>query len=661
MPAGTSTLSQPFTGAYPERTVPRENWLDRVGVAVAGPVVRWTRSRRARVQRFVAAVGRHGDKLKNLSENELTDVAEELRKNLRRRGIENDRLTAQSFALVRELAQRKFDMCHYDVQLIGGWTLLQGMLAEMEAGEGKTLTATLPACTAALAGLPVHIVTVNDYLASRDAALMKPLYEALGLTVGTIIQGMSPDERRRAYACDITYCTNKEIAFDYLKDRITLGGMRSRTQLQLERLYGKDSRLQRLLLRGLCFAIVDEADSVLVDEARTPLIISGAGNVEDEGRFHEQALAIAEELVEIEHFRVLGRERRVELTDNGKLLIKDLSEPLGGLWTGTQRREEFVRQALAAQHIYLRDKHYLVKEGKVQIIDEYTGRVMPDRSWEQGLHQMIETKESCELTQRRETLARMSYQRFFRRYIHLSGMTGTAQEVASELWSVYRLNVVVVPTNKPSRRAANRVEIRLTADQKWDAITQHVKRTHAEQQPILIGTRSVEASEHLSRLLSSEGLDHQVLNARQDEAEAEIVARAGEVGRITVATNMAGRGTDIKLGPGAAALGGLHVVVTELHEAKRIDRQLIGRCARQGDPGTYKAILSFEDELLQTHTSAFRRILGTTGMMSSTRVLEFAMRTAQRSAERLHSRMRRDLLKMDEQLETALAFSGHAE
>ena len=662
MRVGTSIPSQPFSGAYPERTVPRESWLDRLGVAVAGPVVRWTRSRRAQVQRFVDLAGRHGHELEGLSENELNDVAKELGQHLRRQGIEDDRLTAQSFALVREIAQRRLHMRHYDVQLVGGWVLLHGMVAEMEAGEGKTLTATLPACTAALAGLPVHIVTVNDYLASRDAVLMKPVYEALGLTVGTIIQGMSLEERRRAYACNVTYCTNKEIAFDYLKDRITLGDTRSRTQLQLERLYGKDSRLQRLLLRGLCFAIVDEADSVLIDEARTPLIISGAGNIEDEGRLYEQALAIADKLVELEDFRVLGRERRVDLTDNGKLRIKDLSEPIGGLWTGTQRREELVRQALAAQHIYIRDKHYLVKEGKVQIIDEYTGRVMPDRSWEQGLHQMIETKENCDLTHRRETLARMSYQRFFRRYLHLSGMTGTAQEVASELWSVYRLNVMVVPTNKPSRRAADRTEIHLSTNKKWEAITQHVKSTHTRRQPILIGTRSVEASEHLSRLLSIGGLDHQILNARQDEEEAQIVARAGELGRITVATNMAGRGTDIKLGPGAAGLGGLHVVITELHEAKRIDRQLIGRCARQGDPGTYKTILSFEDELLETHTSGvLRSLLRTTGMMSFTLVLGFAMRTAQRSAERLHSRMRRDLLKMDEQLETALAFSGYAE
>ncbi len=657
-----ATVSQPFSGAYPERTVPRENWLDRLGVAVAGPVVHWTRSHHAQVQEFVSLVNSHDRKLTSLSENELTDLAKELRQSLGREGIQNDDLTAQSFALVREMAQRRLHMRQYDVQLVGGWVLLRGMVAEMEAGEGKTLTATLPACTAALAGLPVHIVTVNDYLALRDTALMRPVYEALGLTVGTVIQGMSPEERRQAYACDVTYCTNKEIAFDYLKDRITLGGKRGRIQLQLERLYGKHSRLQRLLLRGLCFAIVDEADSVLIDEARTPLIISGAGNIKDERRLYEQALAIADKLVALEDFQILGRERRIELTDNGKPRIKDLSEPLGGLWTGTQRREELVRQALAARYIYVRDKQYLVKDGKVQIIDEYTGRVMPDRSWEQGLHQMIETKEGCDLTHRRETLARMSYQRFFRRYLHLAGMTGTGQEVAGEFWSVYRLHVIVVPTNKPGRRTRDRTEVHLTTDEKWKAITQYVERAHNERQPILIGTRSVEASEHLSRLLSIGGLDHQVLNARQDEEEAQIVARAGELGQITVATNMAGRGTDIQLGPGASGFGGLHVVVTELHEAKRIDRQLIGRCARQGDPGAYKAILSLEDELLTTHLSRVSRILvGKMGFMSSTMVVGFVMRVAQRSAERLHSRTRRDLLKMDEQLDDALAFSGRAE
>ena len=628
-------------------------------------MVRWTRSRRARAQAFVHLVSRHGDKLKGLSEIELTNVARDLRQQLRRNDIENDSVTAQSFALVREIAQRRLRMRHYNVQLIGGWILLQGMAAEMEAGEGKTLTATLPACTAALAGFPVHIITVNDYLAARDTELMKPVYEALGLTVGTIVQGMSAEERRRAYGCDVTYCTNKEIAFDYLKDRITLGQKRSRTQLQLERLYGKTPRLQRLLLRGLCFAIVDEADSVLIDEARTPLIISGAGNVMEEQKLYEQALTLAGQLGEKNDFNVHGRERRIELTVNGKRRIEALSQQYGGIWSGTQRREELVRQALTAQHLYSRDKHYLVKDGKVQIIDEYTGRTMPDRSWEQGLHQMIETKEDCELTHRRETLARMSYQNFFRRYLHLAGMTGTAQEVAGELWSVYRMNVVVVPPNKPIGRVAERTEIHSTTDEKWKAVARHVSLIHVMRRPILVGTRSVEASEHLSRLLAAENLDHRVLNARQDAEEAKIIAQAGKLGCITVATNMAGRGTDILLGPGVQEFGGLHVVITELHEAKRIDRQLSGRCGRQGDPGSYKAVLSLEDELPTVYVNRFLLKLASRLMAHewffSSWIFGLVMRIAQGSAERLHAGMRRDLLKMDERLDTALAFSGQAE
>lgn len=663
--SSAAVVSRRLSGAYPERSIPHESWLDRLGVRASGPVVRWTRARRARARAFVQLVADHGDKLKHLSDVELSGVATALRQQLRRNDLDNDGVTARSFALVREIAQRQLRMRHYDVQLIGGWILLQGMVAEMEAGEGKTLTATLPACTAALAGMPVHIITVNDYLAARDTELMKPVYEALGLSVGTIVQGMSADARRRAYGCDVTYCTNKEIAFDYLKDRITLGQKRSRAQLQLERLYGRSPRLQRLLLRGLCFAIVDEADSVLVDEARTPLIIAGTGNVAEEQQLYEQALTLAGQLQATDDFKVLGRERRIQLTDSGKRHVETLSQEYGGIWSGTQRREELVRQALTALHLYARDKHYLVKDGKVQIIDEYTGRTMPDRSWEQGLHQMIETKENCELTLRRETLARMSYQNFFRRYLHLAGMTGTAQEIAGELWSVYRMNVVVVPPNKPIGRAPERTEIHATSDKKWAAVARHVKRVHGTQRPILVGTRSVEASEHLSRLLAAQNLDHQVLNARQDEEEANIIARAGKLGCITVATNMAGRGTDILLGPGVQQFGGLHVVITELHEAKRIDRQLCGRCGRQGDPGSYKAVLSLEDELPMLYVNRLLLKLAARSMayewFFSRWIFGLVMRTAQASAERLHAGIRRDLLKMDERLDTALAFSGQAE
>lgn len=661
--SNTSVISQPFSEAYPERAFPRDNWFDRLGVTASGPIVRWSRSRRSNFDKFIRLVAVHGKHLERLSDGQLVAIGKGVRQRLRRDGFGSDALAAESFALVREIAHRKVQTRHYDVQLVGGFVLLRGMVAEMDTGEGKTLTATLPACTAALAGIPVHIVTVNDYLASRDTELMRPIYEALGLSVGTIIQGMPLGARREAYSCDITYCTNKEVAFDYLKDRIVLGDKRSRTQLQLERLYGKDSRMERLLLRGLYFAIVDEADSVLIDEARTPLIISGAGNLDEETRLYEQALAIAEQLTEQKDFRLLGRERRIQLTDNGKKRVSTLSEPLGGLWRGTQRREELVRQALTAEHMYRRDKHYIVKDGKVQIVDEYTGRIMPDRSWEQGLHQMIETKENCELTHRRETLARMSYQRFFRRYLHLAGMTGTAREVTAELWSVYRLNVVRLPTNRPLRRTRRPTQVYVTAAEKWQAVAQYVAAVHAQGRPVLVGTRSVQASEHLSQLLTENGLEHELLNARQDAQEAEIIAKAGEPRRITIATNMAGRGTDIQLAPGICERGGLEVIVTELHEAKRIDRQLRGRCGRQGDQGSHVSIVSLEDELAIVYCSGIARALGGVLARIGLRGLagKWVLQVGQGTAERLHSRMRRDLLRMDEQLETTLAFSGRSE
>jgi preprotein translocase subunit SecA len=567
---------------------------------------------------------------------------------------------------VREAATRTLGQRHFDVQLIGGRVLLDGMVAEMATGEGKTLTATLAACTAALAGIPVHIVTVNDYLAARDAQWMGPIYDALGLSVATIVHGMDADARRAAYAADVTYCTNKEIAFDYLKDRIVLGREANRLQLQVERLYEERPRLKQLLLRGLHYAIVDEADSVLIDEAKTPLIISGAGGAEtSEQETYQSALALAKEMEFGRDFVIEGRERVIRLLPAGLDRLAERAKAFGGVWVRRQWREELARQALSASHLFLKDKQYLVKDGKVQIIDEYTGRVMPDRSWEHGLHQMVEAKEGCVVTQRIDPLARISYQRFFRRYLRLAGMTGTAHEVAGELWSVYRLATVTVPTNRPLQRRGLPTRVYHSGDDKWRAIVGSIQEQQNGGRPVLIGTRSVAASEHLSRLLNTRGLDHQVLNARQDRQEAEIIARAGEQCRITVATNMAGRGTDIRLPQSSRNLGGLHVIATELHEARRIDRQLFGRCGRQGDPGSYQAIISLEDELVRIYAhrwwqklSALLPGLGD-GANDWARAVTLAW--AQRAAERLHYRMRRQLLKMDEQRDAALAFSGRSE
>jgi preprotein translocase subunit SecA len=531
--------------------------------------------------------------------------------------------------------------------------MLEGKVAEMETGEGKTLTATLPACAAALAGIPVHIVTVNDFLVLRDAAWMKPLYGFFGLKVGTITEGMTPEARRAAYACDITYCTNKQLVFDYLKDRLMLGQEARPLHLQVEGLHAEYPRTGRLLLRGLCFVIVDEADSVLVDEARTPLIISNVADTAQETQVYLDAIAMARQLVSGVDFSIRPRERDVELTERGQRHAASLAEPYGGVWIGPRRREELIRRALSALHLFQRDKQYLLRGNKVQIIDEYTGRVMADRSWERGLHQMIEAKEGCAITGQQETLARISYQRFFRRYLRIAGMTGTAREVARELWSVYRLPVVTIPTNRPVRRVALPDRLYLTADAKWAAIVETVRRLHSEGRPVLVGTRSVAASEHLSELLAKDGLAPQVLNARQDQEEAKIIASAGERGRITVATNMAGRGTDIRLGPGVAEIGGLHVIATERHEARRIDRQLFGRGGRQGDPGSFEAVVSLEDEIVQGAFGSLAKRLAWAGAP--------LVGLAQRLAERHHAVIRRDLLRVDDHLSDLLAFTGRPE
>ncbi|HLE43087.1 MAG TPA: preprotein translocase subunit SecA [Methylomirabilota bacterium] len=651
-------------GAYPERDEAPPSWLDRAATSVAGTVARRVQAWARRWGRLVEPVAAHGAAIRALDAAEIRREAAGLRTRLRREGF-RDELVARTFALVREAAGRTLGTPHFDVQIIGGWVLLSGMVAEMETGEGKTLTATLAASAAALAGLPVHIVTVNDYLARRDAEWMGPVYEALGLSVGVIVHGMDPEARRAAYASDVTYCTNKEVAFDYLKDRIVLGDQPNRIQLQLERLYGGGRRTRQLLHRGLFFAIVDEADSVLVDEARTPLIISGGGGERREQQVYQTALALAERLERDRDFVLQERERSVELTPAGQARLEELTASLAGVWRGRQRREDLVRGALTAHHLILRDKHYLVKDGTVQIIDEFTGRAMPDRSWEHGLHQLIEAKEGATLTSRNDPLARISYQRFFRRYLRLAGMTGTAREVAGELWAVYGLPVVRVPTNRPMVRRGLPDHVARTDQEKWAVVTDRIAGVHAAGRPVLVGTRSVAASEHLSGLLTAAGLPHEVLNARQDRQEAEVIARAGEPGRIMVATNMAGRGTDIRLAPGVAERGGLHVIATERHEAGRIDRQLFGRCGRQGDPGTYEAVVSLEDELARVHGRRPWRWLAETaaraGWRAWPRIGGWSVRRAQRAAERLHSRMRRDLLKYDEQLETTLAFSGRLE
>jgi len=640
--------------AYPERHEPREGKLDRLLTAARFFTGRFSLGAK-RLEQIVAATNRAAAGLDLLTDQELLAKAAQLRQRLRREGFGSIDLAAQSFALVREAAARTIGQRHFDVQLIGGWAMLNGMLAEMETGEGKTITATLAAATAAFAGRAVHVITVNDYLAERDAQSMGPVYHALGITVGCVKQGMDPESRRAAYRCDVTYCSNKEIAFDYLRDRMVLGGKPRSIAMKMEALSGAGVS-RRLLLRGLQFAIVDEADSVLVDEARTPLILSAEARQTQEQVLHEQALALARQLDDAD-FEM--RDNGIEISEQGLDKLEELCQPLKGVWRGPRRREQLVRQALSALHMFQRDKHYLVRDAKVVIIDENTGRLMPDRSWEQGLHQLIEIKEECEVTGRRETLARISYQRFFRRYVHLSGMTGTASEVASELWAVYRLRVATIPTNKPPRRVRYADSVYGRSELKWRAVVERISKLREAGRPVLVGTRSVAASEALARLLEQAQVPFRLLNARQDRDEAEIVALAGDPGCVTVATNMAGRGTDIKLAPGIAELGGLHVIVTELNDSARIDRQLFGRGGRQGDPGSCEAILAIEEDLVASFLPAAARLRHIDSLPLALGKSVFA--AAQWRAERAHSRARRDLLDFDDYLGDVLAFSGRGE
>jgi len=649
-------LSGAIAGSpYPERDEPHEGKLDRI-IATVRYIGGSVRTGSRRLKNIVEVTGEQAKGLDALSEQELRSRAAALRPRLRRDGFSSIALTGEAFALVREAASRTIGLRHFDVQLVGGWAMLRGMLAEMETGEGKTLTATLAAATAALAGRAVHIVTVNDYLAERDAEWMRPIYEMLGLSVGCIRQGMEPDARRAAYGCDVTYCSNKEIAFDYLRDRMVLGGKPRAIAMKIDALGGGGAN-RRLLLRGLQFAIVDEADSVLVDEARTPLILSAEARHGQEELVHRQALSLAKQLTDADYHMVNGA---IELTANGESNLEQLAQPLSGIWRGPRRREQLVRQGLTALHIFQRDKHYLVRDGKVVIIDEHTGRLMPDRSWEQGLHQLIEIKEECEVTGRRDTLARISYQRFFRRYVHLSGMTGTASEVSSELWGVYRLRVARISTHKPMRRVRYADQVYGRSEKKWQAVIASIEAHRAAGRPVLVGTRSVAASEQLAALLDAAKLPYRLLNARQDQHEAEIVAQAGAPGCITVATNMAGRGTDIKLAPGVAESGGLHVIATELNDSGRIDRQLFGRCARQGDPGSCEAILAIEEDLVKSFfplaEARFRDQRSLPASLGKT-----IFRIAQWRAERSHSKARRELLDLDDYLGDVLAFSGRGE
>jgi preprotein translocase subunit SecA len=512
-----------------------------------------------------------------------------------------DSLLVETFAATREAGRRALGMRHYDVQLLAGVALVHGSIVEMQTGEGKTLVATLPLVLYALAGKGAHLATVNDYLAKRDAEWMEPIYKALGLSVGIVQSQMDFDERRKAYACDVTYGTAKEFGFDFLKDRLMnreitegrgdLGAM----------LTGKaESATAKLLQRPYWFALVDEADNVLIDEARTPLIIAsppGEAQAVQQALFQFAARA-AESLERDEDFEYDVQKQTCELLGRGRSRVRALERPDLLDSVSLLAIYEAVERALRARQAFVRDRQYVVRDDKIVIIDEFTGRAAEGRTWRDGLHQAVEAKEGVEITVPSGHAARITIQDLFARWPHLAGMTGTIATSAPEISRTYNVAVATVPTNRPAIR--KRLPAVVSADQaeKFARIVAEVQAMHALGRPVLIGTRSIDKSEELSRLLTEAGLAHTVLNARQIEKEAEIVALAGQRGQITVSTNMAGRGTDIKLGEGVHDLGGLHVICTELHDSARIDRQLIGRCGRQGDPGTWRQYVSLDDEIL---------------------------------------------------------------
>ena len=656
-----AAIALPALTRRPERALPRDGSWARLALATDAALrAKATRQRAARLGGPVRIAERLGQAMARRSDAALRDEATAVSIALCTRPDWLEEDIGRAFALVRELASRTIGQRPYDVQLLGAHAALRGMAAEMATGEGKTLAAGIAAAVAALGGVPVHLATVNGYLAQRDAAALLPLYTALGLSCGVVTDSVPASQRRAAYACDITVCTGQELAFDYMRDRLAAGRRTGELRSRVADLTRPAGQGSQGLLRGLHFAIVDEADSVLIDEARTPLILAVETADERDTAVYDRALMIAGDLRPAEDFRLFANERRVALLPVGRERIAILSGE-GLPWDEPAERERLVTLALTALHTLNRDEHYLLKDGKAGIIDEYTGRIMADRTWSDGLQEMLDRKEGLALSPSRATQARMTYQRFFRRYRRLSGMSGTLGEVAGELWTTYRLRVATIPTHRVDGRSEDGPKGHLHEAGKWAEIAVSVAALHRTGAPVLIGTRTVGASEMASQALSRAGLNHVVLSAAQPTAEAAIVARAGEAGAITVATNMAGRGTDIRLAPGTAGMGGLHVVISEPHESRRIDRQLAGRCARQGDPGSVAAHVALDDALLQRHCPGLAYLLARWPLPGQSALVVALSRLAQRRAERLHRRMRRELLRSDEWLGDATAFAGEAE
>ena len=585
-----------------------------------------------------------------LSDEELKAKTQEFKDRLEK-GETLDDLLVEAFAVVREAAKRVLGMRHFRVQLIGGVILHQGRIAEMRTGEGKTLVSTAPAYLNALTGKGVHIVTVNDYLAKRDAEWMGQVHEFLGLSVGVILNSMTPEERRQAYACDITYATNNELGFDYLRDNMVI-------------------YKERLVQRGLNYAIIDEVDSVLIDEARTPLIISGQSGKstdlyrvcdilarqlkrgERSGEMTKMTALMGEEITETGDFIVDEKEKTVNLTDEGVAKaekffhIENLADP------EHLEIQHNIILALRAHNLMFRDKDYVVKDDEVLIVDEFTGRIMPGRRYSDGLHQAIEAKEGVKVKRESKTLATITFQNFFNKYAKKSGMTGTALTEEEEFREIYGMDVIEIPTNKPVQRIDRQDAVYKTHKEKIDAVVEDIIECHKKGQPVLVGTITIEGSEEISDKLKKRGIPHNVLNAKFHEKEAEIVAEAGQKGAVTIATNMAGRGTDIKLGEGVAELGGLKIIGTERHESRRIDNQLRGRAGRQGDPGESKFYISLEDDLMRLFgsermMSIFNSLGFPEGEAIEHKMLSKAVEKAQKKIESNNFGIRKNLLDYD--------------
>jgi len=594
---------------------------------------------------------KRSDALQSLSDAKLTEMGREIRWRAKA-GSPLKNLLPEAYALVREAARRTLQMQHFEVQVMGGIALFEGHVTEMQTGEGKTLTATMPAFLRALPGQGCYVITVNDYLAERDAKTMGSVYEMLGLSVGCILTPMEAPERRDNYECDITYGTAKEMGFDFLRDRLRTGATGDAQITSTRKFAAAPAGGEKPVQRGHYFALIDEADSILIDEARTPLII-GLTQPNDPATVslfrwsHRTA-----QRLEVNVDFVYENDRRTSyLTDSGCRRVLLMAKPSLLDSIDTERIYSQVEKALTASHGFHLDRDYVVVDDKIVIVDEGTGRLMDGRKWQDGLHQAVEAKELVPVTAATGQAARVTVQSFFRRFSHLAGMTGTAVQARRELRKTFTLSVTRIPTNKPCIRQGLDPLLFTTQDAKRQAIVHEIDELHRNHRAVLIGTPSVEASEALGTLLKERNIRHQILNARFLEMEADIVGQAGHSGKVTIATNMAGRGTDIILEESVRSSGGLHVIATEMHSSARIDRQLLGRSARQGDPGSYQFYLSLEDELLRCLTpekvDGLQQSAGSgrDGRLPST--WHGVFRKTQRKLERQHRKQRKDLLKQE--------------